>query len=181
MRALRILAIVLVVLTFSPLLAHADQVYSVDMWGIYTATTPCTSNCTETITADFQFTYDPSLWPFVQIIPGSFSSTSSGFMGPLVSDGTTHGDLTIWFLGGGGEIDIWWGTPYYSLPGFFQFEIWACRSDPCTSAFGENPLQWSFMAPQEWSTTIKAPEPSSLALLPVPLIIFLLRKRRSAN
>ena len=191
---MRALWIVLAFLVLGSAFAFADQVYSVDMNGTFIATAPCTSDCTETLSSTFQFVLDPTL-PYctqvgvidgmhqncdIIVIPSSFSLTSSGFMGSFVAAGTSVGDQnTIWtFNSMGDEIDIEFGDPQNPIP-LPQFEIFSCSfADTCYAHF-TGPAHGSLMFAQEWSTTVKIPEPSSLALLVVPVTAFLLRRRRS--
>ena len=189
MRALWIAVAFLVLgLTF----AYADQVYSVEMSGTYTATVPCTSNCTETLSASFQFILDPT-WslpcptsPYsacrTNIVPGTFSLTSDGFMGTFTSSGVIAADNYIPTFDTLGlntltdEIDIEGFFPYggdsYSVP-VPKFNIFHCGSDACRAAFANTREDGYLMYPQQWWTVVKAPEPSSLALLVVPAVVFL--------
>lgn len=191
MRALRI---IIGFLVLGSAFACADHVYSVEMTGTFTATAPCTSDCTETLSSSFQMVLDPTLPSciatgfidgvrqpcYITVIPSTFSLTASGFLGSFVAPTTSLDDQnTIWtFDSMGDEIDIEFGSPNNPIP-LPQFEIFDCKyDDVCWNHFA-GPVHGSLMFAQEWSTTVKAPEPSSLALLPVPVLLFLfLRNRR---
>ncbi len=89
MRALRIIAALLVL---GSAFSWADTIYTVNMSAVFTATQPCSSNCTDIIDASFK--YDLATGGYNgepgYIVPGSFWFSSVGFFGDLYSNGIVH-------------------------------------------------------------------------------------------
>ena len=96
---MRKLCFMVIVLTLFPAFGSADTIYSVDITSYFAATNSCSLNCLETISASFQYDWggyitaaDGSQQAVSFIVPGSFSFTSQGFLGPVSSTGDITGN-----------------------------------------------------------------------------------------
>ena len=87
---MRKFVILLTALVLCPLWATADSIVDVNIWGTFTATQPCTVNCTETIGISFQFDsasivyghYGPQ---YAWAVPGTINVSASGFLGSFTA------------------------------------------------------------------------------------------------
>lgn len=125
---MRSFVVAIVFLTFGSALAWTDTVYTVNMWASFTATQPCISNCTENLSASFQYYKDQ-----VELVPGSFSMTSSGFMGSFDTVGSFHSWYIPTFNGSGDELDLLFSVvnPQFEP----EMGLYACESQACVSGF----------------------------------------------
>jgi hypothetical protein len=184
MRALRT---VVALLVFGSAFCWADTIYTVNAWAIFTATQPCTSNCTDRIDLSFQYEYVGSVvsgssqWGY--ILPQTFSLHSVGFFGDLTSPGQA---LSYWLPmlnAGGDEIDLNGHVAVYPLGPLFM-TIYDCKSDACRANYGvpyfSGPEAF-YIAPSSQGSTVLIPEPSSLALVLVPMLGYLSWRRRLRN
>jgi hypothetical protein len=116
--------------------------------GTITATQPCSSNCTETISLNFLFVpgyEDPFFTTYGYILPGSFNETYSGFLGSasVVGGGDFHivEGFGYWYIccGAGTEVDLVWG---FETPDIFNpanpvgLSFYACNVQACQDALG---------------------------------------------
>lgn len=177
---MRRLLIIFVVVMFCSASGWADSTeLDVSAWATFTATQPCSSNCTETIGMDFL--YDP---PTLQtgkggIVPGTLSVSSSGFLGMLSSpgwgyyyaplfDGLSHEGAY------GDEIDLV-GTCSFCAdalqiaPGIntLSFSVYSCGSAACYAAFGPDATGTYITPTSEFTvaTPVHVPDGDSYLLL----------------
>ena len=188
MRALRIIAALLVL---GSAFSWADTIYTVNMSAVFTATQPCSSNCTDIIDATFK--YDMPVNGYRgnpgYIVPGSFSFSSAGFFGDLSGEGVLNDYWTPLYNSGYDEVDILIGPTLSN--GTFTGSVWAgmsiysCESDGCVAAYdvptppSNHTGEALWISPSFQFFTETVPEPSSLAMMLVPLLGFVgwLRKR----
>jgi len=166
---MRSLRIIIAIAAFSSLYASADQIYQVNILSGFTATQPCVSNCTEIVTASFQYDWHPDLntspSEWANIVPGTLWVNGAGLLGSVtgsccyVPDGYYISLLDA----GNDEIDL-----NFSPSGAYM-DLWSCRSSSCQASFNPLPYQYvgGFMFDQTfgWSEVTLVPEPSALLLL----------------
>ena len=171
MRALRIITALLIL---GSAIAWADTIYTVNVFTEFTATRPCTVNCTETITASFQYEfagYASNGSPISSIVPGSLSVSANGFLGSVTWNGAFNGEWIALYDSGGDQIDIYGNLsgPFIGSPNqTLYMNMYSCLSAACQSAYGPIVPVASYIGQSYGSSVITAPEPSSLALLIVP-------------
>jgi hypothetical protein len=140
---MRRLLIVLGVVAFCSVPTWATSVdYDVNAWATYTATQPCSSNCTETIAVNFL--YNPTV---AELVPNSLTVDSSGFLGTFspACTGCSGNALYLGLFNNGttefetDEIDLDY-NPYPIQPGIntLTFVLWACQTSACTEAYGQS-------------------------------------------
>jgi hypothetical protein len=144
--------IVLAIVTFFCGSASADEILDVSISGTFIATLPCSSNCTEAISINFEF--DPEAYPRSAdtgyALPGTLDVWASGFLGSFSSLSDQGGSGVISFAGaympfldsGGDEVDIRFpvNAPTYFPIGVdtisMEFFSGAPRSTAYLNAFG---------------------------------------------
>lgn len=152
----------IILLSFSSVVTWADQIYSVTMSAEFDANRPCISDCIETITANFQYQIGQN------VIPGTFSFSASGFMESLSSTGVAGAYYIPIFNAAGDDIDILLNL---DSPGFTPvFGIYSCVTQQCLSKIDFSG-PWYQPAYQSTTQTL-VPEPSTLALLAIPLVAY---------
>lgn len=187
---MRRLLIVLSVLIFCSASSWADSIEMVDVvaWATFTATQPCSSNCTETLGLSFQY-IEPAVfyqngqlidYPNGEIVPGSLEVGSSGFLGSFYGGPLFEGFIPFWNsvpLSASDEIDL-------DIPGgrneiqtgvnTLALYVWACRSQACISAYGESGMGPDFIRdPTSESTVVTAVAvPDGTSLLSLGLTAF---------
>ena len=131
---MRSFVVALAFLTLGSALAWADTVYTVNMRANFTATQPCVSNCSEDISATFQYqsTEIDNQLDWV-LVPGSFSMTSSGFLGTFDTVGSFHTSYIPTFNGSGDELDLLFNVinPQFEP----EMGLYACESQACVAGF----------------------------------------------
>ncbi|MGA9507236.1 MAG: hypothetical protein WBV55_01185 [Candidatus Sulfotelmatobacter sp.] len=142
---MRRLLIVIAVLAFCSALTWADTIeLDVNAWATFTATQPCSSNCTETIGVNFLV--DLPNHGNTQLVPNSVSVSSSGFLGSFSSPYCTScspilGDYIAFYNNGifGDEIDLMFAG-FVIPPGIntLSFDLFTCVSSACQAAYGSN-------------------------------------------
>lgn len=155
------------------------DILQVNAWAAFTASEPCISNCTETIGLSFQ--YDSSSFSS-QPVSGTFSYGSSGFLGTFTGTGFLNlaQGYSPFYDTFGDELDL-------RFPGYIVnpadplsigvdtlgFAFYSCNSAPCVAAFGPNTQIYSIAPTIKSSlvTPIPTPEPSSLGLLLLTMLI----------
>ena len=155
----------------------ADTIYSVDITSYFAAKNSCSSDCLETISASFQYDWggyitaaDGSQQAVSFIVPGSFSFTSQGFLGPLSSTGEITGYWIPLLDSAGDEVDIQ-GSDAFFLASPLHMTIYSCQSQTCQSDFGPVVPIASYIPQSYGSATVKVPEPSSFAMFLIPTSI----------
>jgi len=151
-----------------------DTELDVNAWATFTA--PVTE-ATETIGVSFLYDTPSIPYEYGQVVPGTMSVGSSGFLGtfnagmielgylPLYNSANRSGDEIDlnWFLSSTGGIPTGINADY--------FWMWSCQSQACASAYGEtwsgNPLNTPGGASSEGSvvTLVHVPDGDSSALL----------------
>lgn len=138
------LLVLIAVLACSSAPSWADSIeLDVNAWGTYTATQPCSSNCTETIAMSFLYDTPSVDYPEGEMVPGSFQMSSSGFLGTFSGPSNQRwmGDYMPSFNGLGDEIDLYsFAANEFSIaPGVntVGFFIYSCQSEICANAFGQ--------------------------------------------
>ena len=184
---MRKLCFIVIVLAMFPAFGSADTIYSVDITSYFAAKNSCSSNCLETISASFQYDWggyitgaDGSQQAVSFIVPGSFSFTSQGFLGPLSSTGEITGYWIPLLDSAGDEVDIQ-GSDAFFLASPLRMTIYSCQSQTCQSAFGPVVPIASYIPQSYGSATVKVPEPSSFAMFLIPtgvLGIAIVRRNR---
>ncbi len=174
---MRKLCFIVVVLVMFPAFGSADTIYSVDITSYFAAKNSCSSDCLETISASFQYDWggyitaaDGSQQAVSFIVPGSFSFTSQGFLGPLSSTGEITGYWIPLLDSAGDEVDIQ-GSDVFFLASPLRMTIYACQSQTCQSDFGPVAPIASYIPQSYGSVTINVPEPSSFAMFFIPTSI----------
>ena len=155
----------------------ADTIYNVDITSYFAAKNSCSSDCLETISASFQYDWggyitavDGSQQAVSFIVPGSFSFTSQGFLGPLSSTGEITGYWIPLLNSAGDEVDIQ-GSDVFFLASPLHMTIYSCQSQTCQSDFGPVAPIASYIPQSYGSVTINVPEPSSFAMFLIPTSI----------
>jgi hypothetical protein len=135
--------------------------YDFTAWASFTApvSSGCLSNCTETIGESFLFTAPPftraNNWPFVVPVEGTFSVSSSGFLGTF----STNPEVDVYYenfmnpLGSGDQIDMGWASPQGPegstglaaetgmIPlgtNTVNFYLYSCVTQACQAAYGNS-------------------------------------------
>ena len=193
MRALRT---VVALLVFGSVVCWADTIYTVNIWSVFTATQPCVSNCTEIIDATFKYDMPVNGYNGYPgyIVPGSFSITSAGFMGDLWSNGVLHDYWIGLYSAGYDEVDILVGpvlsNGVYTGGGVAAgMKIYSCYSAGCAAAYDVPPPpppppqtgEALWIPPSFQFETVTAPEPTSLAMLLIPIGVLGWRKRHRTS
>jgi hypothetical protein len=133
--------------------------YDFTAWASFTepASSGCLSNCTETIGESFLFTAPVPRdgWPFVSPVEGTFSESSSGFLGTF----TVSPEIDVYYenfstaLGSGDQIDMGWASPQGPegstglaaetgmIPlgtNTVNFYLYSCVTQACQAAYGNS-------------------------------------------
>jgi hypothetical protein len=171
------LCFMVIVLTLFPAFGTADSIYSVDITSYFAAKNACSSDCLETISANFQYDWggyttaaDGSQQAVSFIVPGSFSFTSQGFLGPLSSTGEITGYWIPLLDSAGDEVDIQ-GSDVFFLASPLHMTIYSCQSQTCQSDFGPVAPIASYIPQSYGLAIVNVPEPSSFAMFLIPTII----------
>ena len=156
---MRRLLVVLAAVAFCSIPTWADNIeYDVNAWATFTATQPCSSNCTETIAMNFLYKPPSDFLPSTnsvlsytgEIVPGSMDESSSGFVGSLIAGATISTQAYVPFsdlMGDEFDLDVpvRIGTDQDGIqPGFntLGFELFYCPSEVCqTKMRGPNPIE----------------------------------------
>jgi hypothetical protein len=144
---MRRLLIVTTVLAFCSAPTWADSIeLDVNAWATFTATQPCTSNCTETIGVNFLYIPPPTLNVTPEnflgtVVPGTMDVSSSGFLGPFSAyyGGVVNSQGYVGFSGSSGdEVDLNILSNNGFQPGIntADFDLFFCESQACQTAFG---------------------------------------------
>lgn len=166
--------IVLAVVAFCTAPTWADSIdLDVVAWATYTATQPCSSNCTETIGISFLY-YGPTLGSLGGIVPGTLNVSSSGFLGMFSGNSWVGGYYAPLFNGLGDEIDLVGtcgscsdGDDLQIAPGIdtLSFWIYSCKSQACDNAYGPDATNLSPTSQSSVATRVAVPDGDSFPLL----------------
>jgi len=141
------LSILTAVLAFCSAPTWADSIeLDVNAWATFTATQPCTSNCTETIRVNFLYIPPPTVNITPEnflgtVVPGTMDVSSTGFLGAFsaFSGGVVNSQGFVGFSGSSGdEIDLNILSNNGFQPGIntADFDLFSCESQACQTAFG---------------------------------------------
>lgn len=149
----------------------ADSIeVDVNAWATFTATQPCSYNCTETIGMSFLYVeptpYSPGqpYFPYGEIVPGTLNVSSSGFLGSFYGGPVFVGFIPFWNsapFSAGDEIDLDIPSTNEIQTGVNTVDLylWGCQSQACYNAFGE---RW---------TVVGLGNPTSQASLVAPVAV----------
>jgi hypothetical protein len=178
---MRRLLIVFAVVAFCSAPIWADSIeLNVNAWATFTATQPCSSNCTETIGVNFLVEV-PNLTNYLdaQLVPNSLSVSSSGFLGSFSSPYCTScyvtlGDYIAFYNGGiyGDEIDLMFAG-FVIPPGIntVKFDLFTCVSSACQAAYGSAEGLHVYTTSQS-SVVTRVAVPDGTPFLPLSLSAF---------
>jgi hypothetical protein len=180
---MRRLLIVLATLVACSAPTWADSIeLDVNAWATFTATQPCSSNCTETIGVNFLYR-PPSDFPDTpkyelqqdlvgQIVAGSMDVTASGFMGAFNGNGTfmsTQGYIPFYdSMRDEIDLNVPVGTGGIQTGmNTLSFTLFTCQTAACLNAMGPDASHFQFYTNTESSvvTRVGVPDGDSSPLL----------------
>lgn len=139
---MRRLLIFLAAIAFFSAPSWADSIdLNVNAWVIISASSStCFSNCTETLAVNFLYAPPSIQYESGEIVPGSMSISSSGFLGTFSAGPVFSGYIPFWDAGREDEIDLDWsfnqGLAIQPGTNTLFFNFWSCESVACGTALG---------------------------------------------